>query len=829
MVGTCQSADLFPFVIRANDSSSSATDMSYLSSKPAGEDGFVHIQDGHFQTSGGRLRIWGVNTVFSANFPEHEDAEKVAAHLGKLGINAVRIHHHDRSDAPEGLWGGFKDGKRVFNPDQVDRLDYFLSQLHQNGIYANLNLHVSRTFTEEEGFVVKGLPGNYNKYVLYFEPRMRELFKDYCRTYLLHVNPYRNLRRVDDPGIAMVEITNENAFSRDGAGVAAALPEPYRGEFKAQWNAWLLRHYSETKALRDAWTPKEESVSEILIEKPIGKTLAPWKLSLNKPDMASPFLGRPGPEKNIPALELKTKESDGVMTHQELMHGGISLEEGSLYTLSFWVRADTERSIYVDVSREGPPKWDVLGYKETLRLDETWKQIVRVFKATESVNHDARVCFKFGNTKPSSLYLADVRLEKGGSFTELAPDQSIEAGNIEIPVSGWPEQAIADVHQFMVDTEVDFLKDMKAFLKDELGVKVPITGSQVKWHGPAVVAASCDYTDAHGYWSHPQFPPSGWNLKNWTVPNEPMERHPDSNGLMARLAPLRLLDRPFILSEWNAAAPMDTAASAVAFGAVIPILQDWDGVFFFQYNIDTNWYGDQMRNFFSMNGHPTKLALMTAFAPMVHRGDLPSLTHTMAGTFDSRISPTLAFNYRIGIDPKAAEAPAQPEEGKDLLISPDQHVVWDNRDPAKAHVTLNTDATRAVWGFVAGQKFKLGGLTVTVGKPDIDYAVIVMTSLDGLPLESSKRMLLTLTGIAENTGMQWNEARTSVGDQWGKGPTLVNGIPAEIMLSQPKLRVFSLDPRGQRLAPVSVEQTAGTSQFSVGPEYKTLWYELISE
>ena len=212
----------FTFVVPGDDATASATDFSGLSPRPAGEEGFVRVRDGHFHTDAGRVRFWGVNTTFSANFPTHEEGERVAAHLAKLGVNAVRMHHHDMQDAPGGIWGGYEDGRRVFDPEQVDRQDYFLDRLHRHGIYANLNLHVSRTFSEREGFVTEGLPSDamFDKYVLYFDPAMRRLFKGFCREYLTHTNPYRGMRRVDDPAIAMVEITNENSFSTRGPGLA---------------------------------------------------------------------------------------------------------------------------------------------------------------------------------------------------------------------------------------------------------------------------------------------------------------------------------------------------------------------------------------------------------------------------------------------------------------------------------------------------------------------------------------------------------------------------------------------------------------------------------
>ena len=125
--GNCCAQDegRFPFVIPGFDSAKSVTDFSSLSKSAAGQAGFVRIVDGHFADDHGRLKIWGVNFSFGANFPSHDDATKVAAHLAKIGINGVRIHHHESQYSPGGMFK--KSGE--WDPEQIDRLDFFIAEL----------------------------------------------------------------------------------------------------------------------------------------------------------------------------------------------------------------------------------------------------------------------------------------------------------------------------------------------------------------------------------------------------------------------------------------------------------------------------------------------------------------------------------------------------------------------------------------------------------------------------------------------------------------------------------------------------------------------------
>ncbi len=828
LVGAVAATDRFPFVVPGEDASKSATDFSGLSGKPAGADGFVHIQDGHFFAGPDRLRIWGVNVCFGADFPSHADAEKVAAHLAKLGVNGVRMHHHDTASSPRGVWGPVINGRRTLDPAMLDRQDYFLDQLHRQGIYANLNLHVGRTFTAEEGFVTKDLPRavEYDKYLIYFEPRMRALFKEFCREYLMHTNKYRSLPRASDAGIAMIELSNENSFSTLGADIAASLPEPYRGEFKQQWNRWLARHYASTDALKKAWGATLETPGLVLVEPAKWQEdLGGWRLNQSAESPVQAHFDQPGPQPGLRALRLEIPKAAPEIHRQELQFPNIPLEPSRTYTLSFWIKGDAARTLYVDVSNQGPDNWGEVGLAETIQAGPEWRLVTRAFRSDDKIPGKVRICFKFGGNA-TGFSLAGVRLQRGGEFIVVPAGQSVEKGDVEIPVSNWCEAARRDVRQFMADTEKGFIRELTSFLKNDLGVRVPITASQITYHGAEIVAETCDYADIHAYWEHPHFPGRPWDSSNWTIRNTPMEQAPDADSLLSR-APWRLLDRPFTISEWNIPDPNDYAASTVPFAAMVAALQDWDGVFFFDYHSrQDGWDTDRMQGYFSFNGQPVKLALLTACANLYRRGDLKPLPDVAAGTLHDMLPATLGLSYRIGIDPKAtAPARVTSPAGK-RLEGPGGNVVWDASERARAHVLVNTPNSRAVWGLIAGQKFDLSGVQVALGTTDRNYAALVFTSLDDKPLETSGHILLTAVGSAENQGMIWNEARTSIGNKWGTGPTLVNGIPADVTLPFRVKRVQALDSQGHPRGEVPVQVDGSTSRFTIGPEHRTLWYEI---
>ena len=138
---------MFPFVMGGHEPNLGVTDMSWLNDKPAGKHGVVTLKDGHFVDGAGkRIRFLATNFTFGSAFPSHEEAEALAARLASMGMNCVRFHHIDKHSAPSGIWLAGRPKLDTFDPEQLDKLDYFIAQLKKQGIYADINLHVSRQY-----------------------------------------------------------------------------------------------------------------------------------------------------------------------------------------------------------------------------------------------------------------------------------------------------------------------------------------------------------------------------------------------------------------------------------------------------------------------------------------------------------------------------------------------------------------------------------------------------------------------------------------------------------------------------------------------------------
>ena len=827
-----------PFVIPGDDASPTATDFSRLLHKPAGKYGFMSVRNGKFFVGDHRFRAWGMNMCFGANFPTHEDADRIAPHLAKLGINTIRFHHMDMQDSPGGIWITHDDGTRSLDPEQVDRLDYFLAKLHENGIYANLNLHCSRTLTPAEGFsqLTNGPWWSFaNKWVMYYDPSVQNELKRYCRALLTHENPYRGLRRVDDPGIAFLELLNENFFSVQGPSLLDRLPQQYVDSFKIKWNQWLLKKYRTHNTLVKSWEPKSNELTPLFESAKWTKGLDDWEVNSPSPSKTlSPKFDVTGPYQTIKGIRLEPVEVSKERHLQQISRQNFSLEKGKPYTLTFWVKSDQPREYNVEVSTLAGGDWRPLGVFELLKAKTTWTRITRTFVPDETIANEAFLGFSFGMDK-TPIEFAGVTLAQGLKAAPLTKDQVLGNGAIAIPGPKSSFQAHRDLRQFMLDTEREWITEYKRYLTEDLGVKIPMTASQENYHGPGVIPDTVDFVDLHNYWHHPTFP-SGrdFNPVDYRTGNDPIESDPYRTAWPARSlimrAGWRYHDMPFTLSEWNHPEPSDVSTGAIMMAATVGAIQDWDGIYFFDYESDSEqWFNSHYEGFFDFNHQPAKLAVFSVAANIFLRGDLAPLKEKASGTFGQRLHGCISFERRIGIDTNATEPDQYGISDSKILVTPDRSVIWDAKDSTKAKLVLYTPKSIGVWGLVANQSFDIGSARFEIGKVERNYATVLLTSIDNQPIAKSNHMLLLASSGAENTDMQWNSERTSVSDNWGSGPTTINTVSAKLTLplKQSPTAVYALDGCGKRMQNVDFTLDDGCAVIEIGNQYSTLWYEIV--
>ena len=851
---TASAADMFPFQLPWDDATPSITNVSWLNDKPAGRDGFVSVKDGHLFAGEKRLRIFGVNMCFSANFPKHEDAEKVAARMAKFGINCVRFHHMDMFSAPSGIFA--KDG-RTLDAVQLDRLDYFIAELKKNGIYADLNLHVSRTYPDRPKAEKKGNP-QFDKGVDNFHAPMIALQRDYARDLLTHVNKYTGNAYAAEPAVALVEINNENALGFQWfAGELDDLPAPYREDLEAQWTAWLGKKYG---AGRVGVSPAAPSV-------PLGASNADpasprqstddGSRETREPAGGTPTLPRAWSFENHGTAKATGTAKDGAVTftvetagsepwHAQFSTGPLVVAADAPHAATFRVRAPKDMKLTVTLMQAHEP-WKVLASAQ-ISVGTEWRD-VRAFLRTSAGDDTARLTIGgMGQTVGAFAF------EQFALQAEVLRDTPIMEGKVaryirKSELSSYTLAVQRDWQEFIWDTEIVYWNGMRDFLKKELGVKVPIVGTQGAW-SPGHVQAGMDVIDSHAYWHHPNFEGGDWNLDRWTIKNEPMAGAKDG-GTLPGLAAQRVAGKPFICTEYNHTAPNTDGAETAPLLAAFAALQDWDGVFLFAYSHGDKWQQEHFDSFFDIARHPVKMATLQGAAVSFRRGDflyLPGYEIFYVNNVDIW-QRALRNGPSLGLGDMARSKEAFQKKF-DVRLSKRDSGLWDLQGTFRGRLGLGGAKMEYVWESARqqmtvdspGSKLAVGSfdgiqriafstdsrdevLTISPSKGWACFQLLTMQQDRVFPhFTDAKHILITATGDIANTDMGWKNAeKTTVGRDWGRAPVLVEGPAATIELpGGSAFKAWALDERGKRREEIPV---AG-SKLTIGPQFKTLWYEV---
>lgn len=878
---TNRTTKLFPFVLPWDDAAPSVANLSHWLHKPAGKFGPIHAAaDGHLYAGDQRIRFFGVNLCFGANFPPKEDAEKIAARLAKFGINLVRLHHLDMMRFPEGILKRQVANTRELDPEALDRLDYLVAQLRRQGIYVNVNLLVDRTFSAHDGLPkeIEQVDKQVRRVLgCFYEPCLA-LEKEYARKLLAHRNTYTGLSYAEDPAVAFVEINNENGLLHAWlSGALDRLPEVFLRELQSRWNGWLKRRYGSSERLRLTWNMREPLGQEMLVNTDFRAGLQHWILERHGDAEAHAELVR-DPDKGWVLRIHVTKpgrESWHVLLHQR----NLKVQGDRPYTVTFWAKASQPCAVSVSLTQAHEP-WQHLAFCGDVQLTQEWREF-RICVVPVMGDENVRLMFSDLSRQATTYWLAAPSLRPGGDL-ELPGNQRLEDGTVPTVLRSrfclHHQLAQRDWLRFLGETEEHYWQSMYRYLKEELKVQALVMGTIVGCSTPNLMAA-LDCVDTHAYWQHPIFftpPPGAWEKHDdWAVPNRSMVSEP--GGILSDIALRRVRGKPHSVTEYSHPAPNTYSSEGYLLLAAYAALQDWDAVYAYSY---AHWNMRDLRyigNFFDIAQHPTKMVTLIPAVAMFVRGDVRpansevvvSLTKDREIELLRRSEPWVlvhaghlgvprqaALVHRVAIAtgntsrPPSALRPEQLTLPRDRVVSDTGELIWDLTERGQGWhqrrgvVTVNSTRSKAVIGFAADKVYDLGGVVIRPADTIQDgWCAISVTVMEGsLPSSIAKprrgptRLLITATGYVENTGIGWKDLagyppKSSCGRDWGRPPTLVEGISAVITLPLPArgVQAWALDERGQRKTELHVTSDAGgQAVLTLGPQWQTLWYEVLA-
>jgi hypothetical protein len=401
----------------------------------------------------------------------------------------------------------------------------------------------------------------------------------------------------------------------------------------------------------------------------------------------------------------------------------------------------------------------------------------------------------------------------------------------------------ADTMRFYYDTMLAYFRRMEGVAR-KLGYQGLVTGSNHWVEVPLDLKLNAElgYIDRHSYWSHPN---GGWGYNpNVSFDPSAMVKSP-SLGIIGVLSRRRVAGLPYTVSEWQTSAPNDYRAEGLLVMSAVSAFQGWHPIQF-AFSHDVNHRPEaagMLSSNFDVIHQPNLLALWPATALLFHRGDVtPSPTESVLEYDDVALyDPATHLDYprgaalvtRTAIDfgrgQSAAEIEKLVQAGTkgSRVTSPNGEL---SHDPEVGIFQVDAPRSQGFAGFKAAGEVAFKNLKVSL---ENEFAVVLATSLGDEPISRAKRVLLTASGNAVNSGMKLDPSRSKFADA-GRSPILVEPVRGTVSLenltgSLAKVKVYALSPNGERLKEIPVEISADAVRFKLEAANKTLSYEVVRE
>lgn len=399
--------------------------------------------------------------------------------------------------------------------------------------------------------------------------------------------------------------------------------------------------------------------------------------------------------------------------------------------------------------------------------------------------------------------------------------------------------------EFLVSVQRQHFSDMKAFLRS-LGAKGAICGNNNVWvPADLAVMADADFTNDHFYLGYSDYA----NQRSIVVNNECMVRTPAKGYPMSRrINNVKLSSKPVVAGEWNFCFPNDSRSEGLPLCTAYGLLQGHDALLFFCANgaFDCGLWSRFEKNPgvmpLSQQTDPSTWGFSQVCALAFRRGDITPAARQLVATYAPRelygmadpneLIPTrfsaVASLHRIEsvvTMERSERLPWHEIVGairRDCVVSDTGELI---RYPEKGLFIVDTPRTKMVVGELNRLDSTSGRLVGMRISSSSEFGALALTSLDGLPIVESRRILLALIGNSRNADTAITDGVMST---WGEsGVVVTEPMSAKLTLEGDALEVHRLDPlTGKDKGTIPVLRFDGCNTFEIGNEVGTPYFEL---
>ncbi|MEO1261419.1 MAG: carbohydrate binding domain-containing protein [Bacteroidota bacterium] len=814
--------------------------------------------DGLFLADGEPLRFWGMNMAYGACFPDKDDAPMIAARLRKMGVNLVRFAYMDSpwTNNNEGsIFTSAGNSTLVVDFFKLDRLHYFIAQLKAEGIYVNLILHHTRTFTENDGVLHADSIAATAKAVTMFDRQLIKLQKDFAFQLLKSVNTYTGLSLADDPVVALIDITNENTLY--GYWKSDFLRHLFAGgdlimrhvdTLNLRWNEFLQNKYASQTDLENTWAQtagsggQNEQVNDGNFE--MGNPELNYIMELHDAAQATMTADNSNPYEGDFSARVDVQNVTGTNWHIQFKQSGASLVALKTYQIRFAARCDGTRNIEVVASRDNAP-YTYYGHRE-ITLTPAWQEFDFTFIAPENNDGNFRLGFQF--LSQTGSYWFDELSMTEAEVPGVLPGESLTDGNIArmdyAERFEFSPHRMADNTEFYLTLQTAYFDEMYTYLKNELGVQANISGSNT-WSGISDIytARNMDFINDENIWDYIRYP-NGWSLTNWLILNEPMVANGWST-MQNLFGGFALSDKPYLISQYSHPFPNRYQVEMMPWMTAYGSFHNASAITYNYYNDEhDSWTADRVDDYYSLHRNTAQMALSPVFAYAFRKNLVSSAEQVYEVNYSLPFLRALPFSDGSGRWGKYVPYNNQRAYSSSIKISgfegadaPDL-----NQLPPAPGVVANTDTDEtmidfpngilktvtpnfiSVTGFIDENEVEAGPLAINSAN---DFGVVSWLSLDEKALPESQESMLAVSSKLQNNSMTWDGTQ-SINNNWGSQPTEMFPLQLEIELNVAAdyLQLIPLTPTGAEGTPKIIPPIA-TNRFLINIDQqsdRTLWY-----
>ena len=241
----------------------------------------------------------------------------------------------------------------------------------------------------------------------------------------------------------------------------------------------------------------------------------------------------------------------------------------------------------------------------------------------------------------------------GRAVSALQARESLENGTVEVPAMTWDVGLLPaneriwaalprrnDGARFAYEIHKKFLREMRNYLRKDLGARVPITatGRFEDLADLKSMSEECDFIGANFYYDHPYWAAGtpAWQPPSFFQNHNPMSDI-DDRSMAAAVSLARIKGKPFVVREWNYCWPNRNRAAGMVEAATYASLHDIDAMILFVYETRPT----ARVSYFNVRSDPTRWGLCGVSAQIFLKGLIKPSQHRITIPY----GPVDTFTY----------------------------------------------------------------------------------------------------------------------------------------------------------------------------------------